>query len=65
MMTVMELRVENVRCFAGKHNVLIKPLTLLVGENSSGKSTLLAVLSAVSDPTGFPELRREYLRAKK
>ena len=50
----MELRVENVRCFVGKHNVIIRPLTLLVGENSSGKSTLLAVLSAVSDPTGFP-----------
>lgn len=52
-MTALELKVENVRCFVGKHTIPVKPLTLLVGENSSGKSTLLALLSALSDP-GFP-----------
>ncbi len=45
----MELIMENVRCFAGKHVVPIKPLTILVGENSSGKTTLMAALSAVCD----------------
>lgn len=45
----MELIMENVRCFAGKHVVPIKPLTVLVGENSSGKTTFLAALSTVSD----------------
>jgi energy-coupling factor transporter ATP-binding protein EcfA2 len=32
----------------------LKALTLLVGENSSGKSTLLAALAALSDRTAFP-----------
>lgn len=50
----MEVILENVRCFAGKHIIPIRPLTILVGENSSGKSTFLAALSAVMDPLGFP-----------
>lgn len=50
----MELVLENVRCFAGRHTIPIKPLTILVGENSSGKSTALAMLSALGDPVGFP-----------
>jgi energy-coupling factor transporter ATP-binding protein EcfA2 len=49
----VELRLENVRCFAGKHIIPLKPLTILVGENSSGKSTLLAALSVMCD-SGFP-----------
>lgn len=50
----MRLIVENIRSFAGRHEVVLKPLTLLVGENSSGKSTLLAALAALSDNTVFP-----------
>jgi energy-coupling factor transporter ATP-binding protein EcfA2 len=50
----MELILEDIRCFAGKHTIAIRPLTILVGENSSGKSTFLAALSAVCDPVGFP-----------
>lgn len=50
----MELVLENVRCFAGIHTIPIRPLTVLVGENSSGKSTALAMLSALGDPVGFP-----------
>ncbi len=49
----MELIVENVRCFAGKHEIPIKPLTFLIGENSSGKSTFLAALATVYD-YGYP-----------
>jgi len=45
----VELIIENVRCFAGRHEIPIRPLTVLVGENSSGKSTLLAALSIISD----------------
>ena len=45
----MELILENIRCFAGKHTIPIKPITLLTGENSSGKSTLLACLSIIND----------------
>lgn len=50
----MELILENVRCFAGRHTIPIKPLTILLGENSSGKSTFLGALSIVCDPIGFP-----------
>ena len=50
----MELIVENIRSFVGRHEIAIKPLTLLVGENSAGKTTLMALLSAVRDPFGFP-----------
>lgn len=34
--------------------VPIRPLTLLVGENSSGKSTFLAIVATVLDPDRFP-----------
>jgi len=50
----MELIIENIRSFSGRHAIPIKPLTLLTGENSSGKSTLLAALSIISDPYGSP-----------
>lgn len=52
----MELIMENVRCFAGRHQVPIKPLTILVGENSSGKTSLLATLSVVCSARGFADL---------
>lgn len=42
----MKLIVENIRCFAGRHEIPIKPLTILVGENSSGKTTILAALAS-------------------
>ncbi|MBI3167736.1 MAG: AAA family ATPase [Chloroflexi bacterium] len=34
--------IKNVRCFSKEHTFSIKPITLLIGENSSGKSTFLA-----------------------
>lgn len=37
------LVIENVRCFGQRQTVRLAPLTLLVGENSSGKSTFLAM----------------------
>ena len=37
-----KLILENVRCFRGRHEIPLAPLTLIVGENSTGKSTLLA-----------------------
>ena len=50
----MKVTIENVRSFAGHHDIPVRPLTLLVGENSTGKSTFLAALSAVSDRSSFP-----------
>ena len=38
--------IKNVRCFAGEQRVPIRPLTLLVGENSAGKTTFMACLYA-------------------
>jgi len=41
--------IEGVRCFYEKQSVPLKPITLLVGENSSGKSTFLALVRAAWD----------------
>jgi hypothetical protein len=46
------LLVRDVRCFRGQREVSLAPLTLLVGENSTGKSTLLA-LARVAWDVGF------------
>lgn len=40
-MNIRKLIIEDVRCFAGRHEFNIRPLTFLVGENSTGKSTVL------------------------
>ncbi len=45
---------EHVRSFDSGQSIRIRPLTLLVGENSSGKSTFLAVAGSVFDPAGYP-----------
>jgi energy-coupling factor transporter ATP-binding protein EcfA2 len=50
----MEIVLEHVRSFAKKREIPLRPLTLLVGENSSGKSTFLAVAAAVLERPGFP-----------
>lgn len=41
-----EFIIENVRCFTGKQRVQIRPLTFFIGENSTGKSTLLGCYNA-------------------
>jgi AAA15 family ATPase/GTPase len=41
----VQLILENVRSFCGRHVIPTKPLTILVGENSSGKTTFLAMLA--------------------
>ncbi|MGD8719909.1 MAG: AAA family ATPase [Candidatus Zixiibacteriota bacterium] len=55
-MIINELLIENVRCFARREIIEIKPITLLVGKNSTGKTTLLATLAALS--AGKPLLFR-------
>jgi hypothetical protein len=45
----MKLILENVRTFVGRHEIPIKPLTLITGANSAGKSSLLAMFAAVCD----------------
>lgn len=50
----MEIILENVRCFQGEHRISVTPITLLVGENSAGKSTFLAIMAALTNSTDFP-----------
>lgn len=51
----MYLTIENIRCFSDKQRVVICPLTILVGENSSGKSTFLSILHATMQ-SEFPAI---------
>ena len=55
----MNLYLDNVRSFCGRYSIPIRPLTLLVGENSTGKSTFLAMLAHVSGQV-FPCLRPSF-----
>lgn len=43
----VEIFLEHVRCFDTRQTVPLRPLTILVGENSSGKSTFLAMVAAM------------------
>ena len=49
MSTIKKLILKDVRCFEGKQEFNIRPLTFLVGENSTGKSTVLACLQILSN----------------
>ncbi len=50
----VHLQFEGIRCFAEPQDAVIRPLTLLVGENSSGKTTFLALCrSAHAIANGF------------
>ena len=49
----MKLFLENVRSFEAWHEIPIAPATVLLGENSAGKSTLLGMLAVVHHE-GFP-----------
>jgi predicted ATPase len=40
---------EEVRCFSGRQTLEIRPLTFLVGENSTGKTTALACFQVLAD----------------
>lgn len=46
---VTALRVENLKAFAGRHEIPLAPLTLVYGPNSAGKSTLLHGLKTFKD----------------
>ena len=49
----MKIYLENVRSSGGWHEIPIAPATILLGENSAGKSTLLGMLAVVQHE-GFP-----------
>ena len=43
------ITLKNYRCFHGLQDARLAPLTLLVGENSTGKTTFLAMIRALAD----------------
>ena len=44
-----EIKLRNFRCFRDEQNVRLAPLTLLVGENSTGKTSFMAMIRALWD----------------
>lgn len=48
-MFMNSIRLENFRCFRGEQSARLAPLTLLVGENSTGKTSFLAMIRALWD----------------
>lgn len=55
---------KNVRCFAEEQRFELRPLTFLVGENSTGKTTMMGCLSAIhhfllSERTTFVDFNQE------
>ncbi len=53
---------KNYRCFREEQTARLAPLTLLVGENSTGKTSFLAILRALWDGAFYPGIPdfREY-----
>ena len=49
-----EITLENFRCFRDEQTTRLAPLTLLVGENSTGKTSFLALIRALWD-IGFQQ----------
>ena len=57
-----EIRLRNFRCFGKPQTARLAPLTLLVGENSTGKTSFLAAVQAVWDTahgSGAPDFRKD------
>lgn len=46
---MQEMWVENYRCFRERQTARLAPLTLLVGDNSTGKTSFLAMVRALDD----------------
>ena len=60
----IKLILKNVRCFAEEQNFDIRPLTFLVGENSTGKTTVMGCFSVIMDcisnlRPGHPDFNKE------
>ena len=60
-----EFTLTDVRCFAGEQRARLRPITLLIGENSTGKTTFLGcyrVLHQLLDRRRFPESGHDFNR---
>ena len=57
-----QITLENFRCFREKQTARLAPLTLLVGENSTGKTSFMAMIRALWDVAGrerVPDFKEE------
>ena len=56
-----QITLENFRCFREAREARMAPLTLLVGENSTGKTSFLALIRALWDAVGrgVPDFRQD------
>ena len=54
-----ELILENFRCFSNEQQGCMRPITLLVGENSTGKSSFMAAYMAIDQCFNEPFLNDE------
>ena len=61
MARITDLRLRDVRCFAGEQTATLGRITLLVGENSSGKSTFLGCYKALSTLANLVEYEESKL----
>ena len=48
-MNIIQFTMEEVRCFGERQTLEIRPLTFLVGENSTGKTTALACFQVLAN----------------
>ena len=57
-----EITVENYRCFRAVQSARLAPLTILVGENSTGKTSFMAIVRALWDLAyglGSPDFKEQ------
>ncbi|MFA0759699.1 MAG: hypothetical protein NOOUEUKL_002381, partial [Candidatus Fervidibacter sp.] len=52
-----KLRIRNFKCFEDTGEMEIRPLTLLVGPNSSGKSSIMQFLLALRQTIESPDIQ--------
>lgn len=55
LMKIKSFRVQNVRTFPDSGEIQLGPITLLVGKNNTGKSTLLRALGALQQGSGLDQ----------
>lgn len=55
-----KLRIRNFKCFEDTGEMEIRPLTLLVGPNSSGKSSIMQFLLALRQTVESPDIRTAF-----
>ena len=64
---VTKISLKNFRCFRERQSVRLAPLTLLVGENSTGKTSFLALIRALWDTAyggAIPDFKEAPLRSR-